>query len=194
MENVLALLRESGAMLEGHFLLSSGRHSDRYFQCARLLQYPDRAAAAFADVAERIRGDLGSGGLGIDAVVGPAMGGVIVAYELGRQLGLPALFTERDDTGTMALRRGFELDPGLRILLVEDVITTGKSYGECASLLESLGARVTALACLVDRRQGGEIPWPFYPACRVEATTWDAGDCGLCASGIPAVKPGSRKI
>jgi len=194
MENVLALLRDSGAMLEGHFLLSSGRHSDRYFQCAKLLQYPDMAAAALAGIAEKIGQDIRSGDLEVDAVVGPAMGGIIVAYELGRQLGLPAFFAERDDTGAMALRRGFELKPGQKILLVEDVITTGKSYGECAFLLEGLGAKVTALACLVDRRQAGEITWPFYPACKVEATNWDAGDCELCKKGIPAVKPGSRKI
>jgi len=194
MENVLALLRDSGAMLEGHFLLSSGRHSDRYFQCAKLLQYPNMAAAAFAGVAESIRRDIQSGRIEVDAVVGPAMGGIVVAYELGRQLGLPAFFTERDDAGVMALRRGFELRPGQKILVTEDVITTGKSYGECAFLLESLGAKVTALACLVDRRQGGEIPWPFYPACKVDATNWEADDCELCRKGIPAVKPGSRKI
>jgi len=193
-ENVLGLLRDSGAMLEGHFLLSSGRHSDRYFQCARLLRYPDMAAAALAGIAEKIRRDMESGEPGIDAVVGPAMGGIIVAYELGRQLGLPAFFTERDDSGAMALRRGFEITPGQKILITEDVITTGKSYGECAALLESLGAKVVALACVVDRRQSGEVPWPFYPACKVEATNWDAGDCELCKKGIPVVKPGSRKV
>jgi orotate phosphoribosyltransferase len=195
MENVLALLRDSGAMLEGHFLLSSGRHSDRYFQCAKLLQYPDRAAAALAGVAEKIKSDIQAGKLEIDAVVGPAMGGIVVAYELGRQLGLPAFFTERDDTGTMVLRRGFEVQPGHKILITEDVVTTGKSFGECAAALESLGAKITALACVVDRCQAGiEVPWPFYPACKVNATNWEADSCELCKKGIPAVKPGSRKI
>jgi orotate phosphoribosyltransferase len=195
MEDVLTLLRDSGAMLEGHFLLSSGRHSDRYFQCAKLLQYPDRAAAALADVAEKIKSDIQAGKLKIDAVVGPAMGGIVVAYELGRQLGLPAFFTERDDTGTMVLRRGFEVQPGHKILITEDVVTTGKSYGECAAALESLGAHITALACVVDRRQANiEVPWPFYPACKVNATNWEADSCELCKKGIPAVKPGSRKI
>jgi len=194
MENVLTLLRESGAMLEGHFLLSSGRHSDRYFQCAKLLQYPNMAAAALSGVAERIRRDVESGKLEIDAVVGPAMGGIVVAYELGRQLGLPAFFTERDDTGTMVLRRGFEINPGQKILITEDVITTGKSYGECASSLESLGAKVTALACLVDRRQEGEVPWAFYPACKVDVANWEPGDCDLCRKNVPAVKPGSRRL
>ena len=194
MENVLTLLKDSGAMLEGHFLLSSGRHSDRYFQCAKLLQYPDRAAAALAGVAQKIKQDIQAGKLQIDAVAGPAMGGIIVAYELGRQLGLPAFFTERDDTGAMALRRGFEVQPGQKLLITEDVVTTGKSYGECAAVLEGLGAKIAALACVVDRRQSGvEVPWPFYPACKVEVANWEADSCELCKKGIPAVKPGSRK-
>jgi orotate phosphoribosyltransferase len=195
MENVVQLLRDSGAMLEGHFLLSSGRHSDRYFQCAKLLQYPDKAAQALAGVAEKIKQDIQAGKLAIDAVVGPAMGGIVVAYELGRQLGLPAFFTERDDTGTMVLRRGFELEPGQKILITEDVVTTGKSYGECADALTRLGAVITALACVVDRRQANiEVPWPFYPACRATVADWAADSCALCQKGISAVKPGSRKI
>ena len=195
MENVLALLRESGAMLEGHFLLSSGRHSDRYFQCAKLLQYPKMAAEALAEAAEKIRRDMEAGRLEIDIVAGPAMGGIIAAYELGRQLGLPAIFTERDDSGAMALRRGFEVKPGQKILIAEDVVTTGKSSGECAAALESRGAIIAALACVVDRRAAAccEIPWPFYPACRVEASNWEAEACDLCKKGIPAEKPGSRK-
>jgi len=195
METTLALLRESGAMLEGHFLLSSGRHSDRYFQCAKLLQYPNKAETALSGVAEKIRLDIQAGRLEIDAVVGPAMGGIIAAYELGRQLGLPAFFTERDDSGTMVLRRGLEVEPGQKILITEDVVTTGKSFGECAAALESRGAKIAALACIVDRRAAGvEIPWPFYPACAVDAQNWEAGSCDLCKKGIPAVKPGSRAI
>ena len=180
-------------MLEGHFLLSSGRHSDRYFQCARLLQYPDKAAAALEDVAQQIKADIACGKLKIDIVAGPAMGGIIAAYELGRQLGLPAIFTERDETGVMRLRR-FEIKPGARVLIAEDAVTTGKSCGECAAALEAAGAAVTALACIVDRRlPGQEIKWPFYPAVKVDAGNWEAADCQLCKSGIPAVKPGSRK-
>jgi orotate phosphoribosyltransferase len=194
MENVLTLLRDSGAMLEGHFLLSSGRHSDKYFQCAKLLQYPDKAAAALAVVAEKIKKDIQTGKLEIHAVVGPAMGGIVVAYELGRQLGLPAFFTERDDTGKMALRRGFEIKPGQKILITEDVVTTGKSSGECAAVLEEHGAKIAALACIVDRRSTGiDIPWPFYPCCKVDAGNWEADTCELCKKGIPAIKPGSRK-
>ena len=195
MEKVLTLLRDSGALLEGHFLLSSGRHSDKYFQCAKLLQYPDRSAAAFSGVAEKIKADIQAGKLSVDAVVGPAMGGIVAAYELARQLGLPAFFTERGDDGRMTLRRGFEVSPGQKILVTEDVVTTGKSFGECAAVLEGLGAQVVALACLVDRRQTGiDVPWPFYPACAVEAANWEAASCDLCKKGIPAVKPGSRTI
>ena len=194
MEKILTLLRDCSAMLEGHFLLSSGRHSDKYFQCAKLMQYPDRAEEALSEIAKKIRHDLHEGLLEIDLVAGPAMGGIIAAYELGRQLELPVIFTERDDTGKMALRRGFEIKAGQKILIVEDVITTGKSYGECAGALEPLGAKITALACIVDRRQADtEIPWPFYPACRVDVANWEAESCELCKKGIPAVKPGSRK-
>jgi orotate phosphoribosyltransferase len=194
MEDVFKLLKESGAMLEGHFLLSSGRHSDRYFQCARLLQYPDKAAAALAAVAKRIMDDIQAGKLALDLVAGPAMGGIIAAYELGRQLGLPAIFTERDESGAMTLRRGFELMPGQRVLIAEDVVTTGKSSGESAAVLERLGAKVVALACVVDRRaEGIPVSWPIYPACTVEAANWEAGSCELCKKGIPAIKPGSRR-
>lgn len=177
-------------MLEGHFLLSSGRHSDRYFQCAKLLQYPDRAAAALAGVVERIKGDA----LSIDAVVGPAMGGIIVAYELGRQLGIPGFFTERDEAGTMVLRRGFTVQKGARILIAEDVITTAASSLEAAGVLKALGARIVGLACLVDRRgEGVALPWPLYEASRIPAASWDKESCELCRQGLPLVKPGSRK-
>jgi orotate phosphoribosyltransferase len=195
MDKVVDLLRESGAMLEGHFLLSSGRHSDRYFQCARLLQFPDRAAAALAGVAARIRADIAAGKIAVDAVVGPAIGGIIVAYELGRQLGFPAFFTERDENGIMTLRRGFEVTPGLRVLIAEDVVTTGKSSEESAAALEELGAKITALVCVVDRRaRGVPIPWPVYAAAAWEAADWEAGSCELCGKGVPVVKPGSRKF
>ena len=194
MNDITGILKECGAMLEGHFLLSSGRHSDRYFQCARLMQFPDKAATVLLETAERIKKDMKSGKLKIDAIAGPAMGGIIVAYELGRQLGLPAIFTERDEKGIMCLRRGFELKAGERILIAEDVVTTGKSSGECAAALEAKGAIVAALACVVDRRQQGqEIPWPFYPAVKIDAANWEASDCELCKKGVPAVKPGSRK-
>jgi orotate phosphoribosyltransferase len=196
MKEALELLRESGAMLEGHFLLSSGRHSDKYFQCARLFQYPGRAAAVLIPLAEQIRAAVASGVLAADSVVGPAIGGIVAAYELGRQLGLPAFFTERDDSGKMSLRRGFEVRNGEKILICEDVITTGKSSRESAEVLEALGAKVTAVACVVDRRspEAEDLAWPLYAACKVSAANWDPADCVLCKKGVPAVKPGSRKV
>jgi orotate phosphoribosyltransferase len=194
MEKIVMLLRETGAMLEGHFLLSSGRHSDRYFQCAKLLQYPDKAKAALEQVAAQIREDIGAGNLKVDVVAGPAMGGIIPAWELGRQLGLPAIFTERDDKGVMTLRRGFDILPGQSVMIVEDVVTTGKSSFECAFALETAGAKITSLACIVDRRPAGvQMEWPFYPAAIISAESWEARECELCKKGIPAVKPGSRK-
>jgi len=142
-----------------------------------------------------LRQDLAAGTVNFDAIVGPAMGGIIVAWELGRQLGLPAFFTERDDTGAMALRRGFTVRPGQRVLIAEDVVTTGKSSAESAAVLAALGAEVVTLACIVDRRaENVPVSWPLYAAVRVAVTTWEAGNCPLCARGVPAVKPGSRKI
>jgi len=196
MEKITELLKESGAMLEGHFLLSSGRHSDRYFQCAKLLQYPDKARAALEQAALRIGEDIKNGKIKVDIVAGPAMGGIIAAWEIGRQLSLPAIFTERDESGVMSLRRGFEIKQGQNVLIVEDVVTTGKSFMECAAALEKAGAVISGLACLVDRREDDalQIPWPFYPAVKLSAGNWDASECELCKKGIPAVKPGSRKI
>jgi len=201
MEKVINLLRESQAMLEGHFLLSSGRHSDKYFQCAKLLQYPKKAQAAFENAVTRIKDDVISGKLKVDLIAGPAMGGIIAAWEVTRQLSdvlqkdLKAVFTERDEKGIMCLRRGFEVLQGQNVLIAEDVVTTGKSSMECAAVLESLGANITALTCVVDRREEGiEIKWPFYPAVKINAGNWDAKDCELCKQGIPAVKPGSRKF
>jgi len=196
MEKVINLLRESGAMLEGHFLLSSGRHSDKYFQCAKLLQYPDKACTAFEDVVRKIKSCVEEGKLRIDIVVGPAMGGIIAAWEVARQLGKPAIFTERDENGVMTVRRGFEILPEHNILIVEDVITTGKSYMECAEALKPFGAKIAALSCVVDRRASDaqDAPWPFFPAVKLTAGNWDTSECDLCKQGVPAIKPGSRKI
>lgn len=196
MDKVIKILRETDAMLEGHFLLSSGRHSDRYFQCAKLFQYPDKAKQALEQAVNAIRKDIKKGKIKIDVVVGPAMGGIIAAWETARQLGLPAVFTERDDNGAMTLRRGFEIKTGQNVLITEDVITTGKSFMECAGALKEKGAVITSLSCVVDRSIEGavDIPWPFYPAVKLIAGNWDAAECELCKKGIPVVKPGSRKF
>ena len=192
--DINTVLKECGALLDGHFLLSSGRHSNKYFQCARLLQYPDLAEAVLSYVADSIRSEIRVGLLSVDVVVGPALGGIIVAYELGRLLGLPAMFTERDENAVMSLRRGFQIEPGSCVLIAEDVVTTGRSSGECKAVIESKGAKVTALACIVDRRSVHETEkaLPFYSSIKVDVQSWDSSECLLCKQGIPYTKPGSR--
>lgn len=189
MENkniVIEELKDSKALLEGHFLLSSGRHSDRYCQCAKLLQYPEKAERVVELIASQVKG------LGIDMVVGPAMGGIIVAYELGRQLGVPAIFTERVDN-VMTLRRGFEVGEGMRLLISEDVVTTGKSSLETIEVLKSFGAEVVGVACIADRSDGS-FPYPIFSATKLDIQSWAADECPLCKNGVPFVKPGSRKM
>ena len=183
---VIEQLKQSEALLEGHFLLSSGRHSNRYCQCAKLLQYPDRAAKVLAVVVEKLKD------VQVDIVVGPAMGGIIVAYELGRQLGVPAIFTEREE-GKMTLRRGFEIHEGQKVLITEDVVTTGKSSLETIEVLKELGAEIVGIACIVNRSTGS-LAYPLFDAIRLDIESWDPTDCPLCKEGIPYVKPGSRAI
>jgi len=179
-------LKNSEALLEGHFLLSSGRHSNGYCQCAKLLQYPDRAAEVLSVVVEKLKDTP------IDIVVGPAMGGIIVAYELGRQLGVPAIFTERED-GKMTLRRGFEVMPGQRVLITEDVVTTGKSSLETIEALKQYEVEVVGIACIANRSTG-DIGYPIFEAIKLDIESWEPENCPLCKQGIPYVKPGSRTI
>ena len=184
--DVIGLLKESNALLEGHFLLSSGKHSDGYCQCAKLLMYPDRAAQVCSVIKEKLEGRQ------VDMVVGPAMGGIVIAYELGRTLGCPAIFTEREND-EMTLRRGFAVEPGMKVLVVEDVVTTGKSSLETIKVLEAAGAEVIGIACLADRTQGKDIGYPLFPAVALNINTFDKEECSLCEQGLPVVKPGSRK-
>ena len=194
-DRLLQSLRESEALLEGHFLLSSGRHAGRYVQCAQLLQYPERAAAACADLAEAIRQTSGQD-RPFDVVVGPAMGAVTMGFELARALGVRGIFAERAPEGGFQLRRGFAIQPGERVLVAEDVVTTGGSVREVLILLQELGASELAVASLVDRTGGGQpfadLAW--HPLLELEVPSWDAEDCPLCADPDmgPAIKPGSR--
>ncbi len=184
-----AQLREEGALLNGHFKLSSGLHSDTYVQCARFLRKPDLAAPAMAVLAQRLR----DAGLVPDTVVGPAMGGVVVSYELARQLGVPSLFTERDANGEMTLRRGFTLSPGERVVIAEDVVTTGKSTLEVARVLQEMGVEVLAVASLIDRTNGkAGLPFPNFALLPVQAAVFAADAVPAHLAGVPAVKPGSR--
>ena len=183
------LFRERGALLEGHFLLSSGLHSPRYLQCARVLMDPPLATALGAALADRLRPLLEDT---LAAVVAPALGGVLVAHEVARALGCPGLFTERQD-GTMTLRRGFVLAPGDPVVVVEDVITTGGSTREVLEAVGSREARVLAAGTIVDR-SGGKVDLgvPHRSLLELEVPTYSPESCPLCADGSKPQKPGSR--
>ena len=184
-----AQLQQEDALLHGHFRLSSGLHSDTYVQCARFLRRPELAAAAAAELAARIA----AAGLQPDVVLGPAMGGIVIGYELARQLGVPGIFTERDADGRMSLRRGFAIAPGERVVIAEDVVTTGKSTLEVAKVLREMGAEVLAVASLIDRTGGaGGLDFPHFALLPVAAATYEPAACPLCAAGVSVVKPGSR--
>lgn len=188
-EEVLAEFRASKALLEGHFLLSSGRHSAHYLQCARVLMDPDRAARLAVALAQKLPRDLRQE---IDKVVSPAMGGIIIGHEMGRALGKEAIFLERP-TGTFELRRGFTIEPGEKVLMVEDVVTTGLSSREAIAAVKEAGGKVLAEAALVDRSGGNvDLGVDFYPLVQLNFPTYapDALPPELAAS--PAVKPGSR--
>jgi orotate phosphoribosyltransferase len=188
-EEVLAHFRETGALLEGHFLLSSGLHSDRYFQCALVLCEPARADALARAFAAKVTTE-------VDCVVGPAMGAVVWAQEVGRALGKRALFTERQN-GVMTLRRGFAFRPGERVLLVEDVLTTGGSAREVIEVLDAHGAKVVACGALLNRSGGNPFEdrgLPLTELVRAEVQVFEPEDCPLCAAGSTAVKPGSREV
>lgn len=188
-EEVLAEFRASKALLEGHFLLSSGRHSAHYLQCARVLMDPMRASRLAAALAARIPRDLRKD---IAKVVSPAMGGVIIGHEMGRALGVEAMFVERP-TGTFELRRGFELEPGEKVLMVEDVVTTGLSGKEAMKAIAEAGGEVIAAASLVDR-SGGTVDMgvPFYPLIALNFPTYASDELPPELAASEAVKPGSR--
>ncbi len=186
-EQLMDLLTASGVLQEGHFLLSSGLHSDRYLQCAQILQHPGRAEKLGREIAEKFSGEK------IDLIVGPALGGVILAYEVARSLGCRGIFTERKD-GEMQLRRGFAIKPGERVLLVEDVVTTGKSAQEVLQVVEKERGRVVGISSIVDRSPAElELDVPYRPLLRVEVEVYDPEQCPLCRQGIPLKKPGSRE-
>ncbi len=190
-DEILAEFRAAEALLEGHFILSSGLRSPRYLQCARVLMDPRRAARLVEALAATIPASLREQ---IDIVVSPAMGGVIVGHEMGRALGVEAIFAERP-TGTFELRRGFRLAPGQRVLLVEDVVTTGLSSREAIAAVEDAGGRVIAAAALVDRSNGGaDLGVPFFPLIRLDVPAYTADALPPELAAIPAEKPGSRKV
>lgn len=185
-DQLLSLFRTSGALLEGHFRLSSGLHSTGYLQCALVLQHPGQAEQLGQAIASRTRG------LGATVVLSPALGGVVIGHEVGRALGVRAIFAERQD-GVLTLRRGFAIGPQDRVLVVEDVLTTGGSTRETMEVARAAGGQIVGAASIVDR-SGGAVTFnePFETLLAIDVATFQPGDCPLCAQGLPVVKPGSR--
>jgi len=185
--DVRGMLKESGAVKEGHFLLTSGLHSGTYVEKFELLQRPGFAVPLCAELARRFEGE------GVETVVGPAVGGIIIAFEVARALGVRAIFTERED-GVMKLRRGFALREGERVLLVEDVVTTGGSVREVIAAIEPSMPSLVGVGLLVDR-SGGSLDFGARTEslCRMSIPTYKLESCPLCQKGLPLVKPGSRK-
>lgn len=189
-DEILSEFRAADALLEGHFLLSSGRHSAHYLQCARLLMNPERAGRIALALAQRIPRELRSE---IGAVISPAMGGIIIGHEMGRALGVDAMFVERPE-GIFGLRRGFSIEKGTKVLMVEDVVTTGLSSREAIKAIEDAGGDVIAAASVVDRSAGeADLGVPFFPLIQLNFPTYAPGELPPELAASEAVKPGSRK-
>lgn len=189
-ERVMEILKEAGVLLEGHFKLTSGRHSNKYLQCAKIFRNTKYSEELCAALAEQYRND------GVQVVIGPAMGAVQMAYEVSRHLKCENFFTERDEEGKMTLRRGFAVNPGEKVLVVEDVVTTGGSVREVIDLVQAAGGVVVGVGSIVDRT-GGKIDFgvPFRAVVSVAVESWEPEECPLCKAGAPApIKPGSRKV
>jgi orotate phosphoribosyltransferase len=184
-DSVLDLFRSSGALLEGHFRLSSGLHSNGYLQCALVLQHPRHAEALGAALGDRVRS------LGVELVVSPALGGVIIGYEVARALGVRAIFAERQD-GLLTLRRGFLIAPGERVLVVEDVLTTGGSTRETMEVVTSAGGKVFGAAAIINRGADVDLSVPFHALATVSFPTWKPEDVPDWLRAIPLTRPGSR--
>ncbi|MBD3408880.1 MAG: orotate phosphoribosyltransferase [Ignavibacteriales bacterium] len=186
-EQLAAAFKQTGALLQGHFLLTSGKHSDRYFQCAKVLQHPEHTTGICERFVEAFRD------ANVELVVSPAIGGIVVGQETARQLGARFIWAEREND-KMTIRRGFDAAPGERTLVVEDVVTTGGSVFETIDAVKALGAEVVGVASVVDR-SGGTVDFgaPFSAAMTMQVTAWAPEECPLCEEGVPVVKPGSRK-
>jgi orotate phosphoribosyltransferase len=185
-DSVLDRFRQSGALLEGHFRLTSGLHSPGYMQCALVLQHPAQAEACGAEIADRVRA------LGAQVVLSPALGGIVIGQEVGRALGVRAIFAERQD-GKLMLRRGFSLAQGERVLVVEDVVTTGKSTRETIDVARDAGGAVVGAASIIDRSGGHQnLDVPYHALATIALPTYQPDACPMCAAGQPVVKPGSR--
>lgn len=186
-KDVLLIFEEMNALLKGHFKLSSGLHSERYLQCALVLQYPEVAGKMAASLAAKFAGD------NVDLVIGPALGGVTFAYEVARAMNTRGLFTERQE-GKMVLRRGFTIDEGERVLVVEDVVTTGGSTKEVMEVVRSSGGVVVGVGSIIDRSEKDpDFGVKFASLAKVKVETFEESTCPMCKKGLPVTKPGSRK-
>jgi orotate phosphoribosyltransferase len=189
-DEILSEFRNVEALLEGHFLLSSGRHSAHYLQCARLLMNPERAGRIAMAIAQKIPREVRSE---IQVVISPAMGGLIIGHEMGRALGVDAMFVERPD-GVFGLRRGFNLAQGTKVLMMEDVVTTGLSSREAIKAIEDAGGVVIAAGAVVDRSAGSaDLGVPFFPLIELNFPTYAPNEVPVELAAVPAIKPGSRK-
>ena len=187
-EEVLILFKATGALLEGHFLLTSGLHSPQYFQCARVLQYPQHAQKLCWEIAYQYMSNK------INVVIGPALGGIVVAQEVARLMSARAIFAEREE-GKMTIRRGFEIKSTEKVLVVEDVVTTGGSIKEVINLVQEKGANLVGVGFLVDRSQNRiSFSVPKFSVFEMDVVTYQPDECPLCKQGVPVVKPGSRKL
>jgi orotate phosphoribosyltransferase len=190
-DQVLGEFQKAGALLKGHFILSSGRHADTFLQKALVFQYPKRTAKLCKALAALIKTKVKKR---IDAVVSPAVGGIIPGYETARHLGVPAMFVERQD-GVFQLRRNFHLDDTMNVVIVEDIVSTGLSSRECIEAVQKTGAKVLALSCLIDRSAGeAKFDVPFLPLAKIKVASWEADKLPKHLAGTPAVKPGSRGL
>jgi len=185
-KDVLKIFDKYNALLTGHFKLSSGLHSEKYLQCALVLQHPEAAEALAKELAKKFADGK------IDVVIGPALGGITIAYEMARSIGVRGLFTERQD-GKMVLRRGFSIKPGEQVLVVEDVITTGGSTKEVVEVVKSLGGQVIGVGSIIDRSTAPiDFDAKFKSLAKIKVDTFKDGECPLCKRNIPVTKPGSR--
>lgn len=186
--NILEIFKKTGALLEGHFLLTSGRHSNKYFQCAKVLQYPEYTEQVCKIIADYFRD------FEVDTVISPAMGGIIVGQEVARLLNKRSIFAEREDK-KLTLRRGFTIDKGEKILVCEDVVTTGGSVFEVIDIVREQGGEVVGVGYIVDRSNGKvNFGYPQKSTMKMEVISYTADECPLCKQKIPLVKPGSRKV
>jgi len=185
-KDILEIFKKTGAIMEGHFLLSSGLHSDRYFQMAKVLQYPEIAGVLAEQLAARYKS------ADIDAVIGPAIGGIVLSYVLAEKMGVRSMFVEREND-IMCLRRGFFIEKNENILVCEDVITTGKSVSEVIQVVNSYGGKIAGVCCLVQRGQHN-LQYPVECLLKIDVKNYRQEDCPLCKEGKPLVKPGSKKF